>query len=53
MKVGRGPNGWECSVTAVDLTKRGQEIFGSTALVSFCVLPALFHFLSLALVVYY
>lgn len=32
-KVDRSEGGWEISVTAVDLTKRGQEIFGKTALV--------------------
>lgn len=32
-KVGRSVKGWEVSVTAVDLTKKGQEIFGKTALV--------------------
>lgn len=35
MKVGRSEGGWEVSVTAMDLTKRGQEIFGRTSLVSF------------------
>lgn len=33
VKVGRSPGGWEASVTAIDLTKRGQEIFGRPALV--------------------
>lgn len=34
VKVARSEDGgWETSVTAVDLTKRGQEIFGKTALV--------------------
>ena len=33
-KVDRSDKGWETSVTAIDLTKRGQEIFGKTALVS-------------------
>jgi len=34
VKVARSGDGsWETSVTAVDLTKRGQEIFGKTALV--------------------
>jgi len=33
--VGRSDGGWEVSVTAVDLTKKGQEIFGKTAIVSF------------------
>ena len=33
-KVDRSDKGWEVSVTAIDLTKRGQEIFGKTALVS-------------------
>ncbi|KAH6676519.1 class I glutamine amidotransferase-like protein [Halenospora varia] len=32
MKVGRSDKGWEISVTALDLTKKGQEIFGKTAL---------------------
>lgn len=32
VKVARG-EGWEVSVTALDLTKRGQEIFGRTSLV--------------------
>jgi hypothetical protein len=34
VKVGRKE--WEVSVTALDLTKRGQEIFGQNALVRFC-----------------
>jgi hypothetical protein len=33
-KVDRSDKGWEVSVTPIDLTKRGQEIFGKTALVS-------------------
>lgn len=34
VKVARSGDGsWETSVTAVDLTKRGQEIFGKNALV--------------------
>ena len=33
-KVGRCNKGWEVSVTAIDLTKKGQEIFGKTSLVS-------------------
>jgi hypothetical protein len=33
VKVGRSAGGWEVSVTAIDLTKRGQEIFGRPALV--------------------
>jgi GMP synthase-like glutamine amidotransferase len=33
-KVDRSDKGWETSVTAINLTKRGQEIFGKTALVS-------------------
>jgi len=33
-KVARSDRGWEVSVTAMDLTKKGQEIFGKTALVS-------------------
>ena len=32
-KVDRSDKGWETSVTAIDLTERGQEIFGKTALV--------------------
>ena len=32
-KVARSDKGWETSVTAVDLTKRGQEMFEKTALV--------------------
>jgi hypothetical protein len=31
--VGRSEKGWEASVTAIDLTKRGQEIFGQPSLV--------------------
>jgi len=41
VKVDRSDKGWETSVTAVDLTKRGQEIFGTTALVSFALSLAL------------
>lgn len=37
-KVGRSPGGWEASVTAVDLTKRGQEIFGRPAIVRLSLL---------------
>jgi Glutamine amidotransferase class-I len=33
VKVGRNPGGWEASVTAIEITKRGQEIFGRPALV--------------------
>jgi GMP synthase-like glutamine amidotransferase len=33
-RLGRNARGWEASVTAVDLTKRGQEIFGQSSLVS-------------------
>ena len=33
-RVGMSDKGWETSVTAIDLTKRGQEIFGRPALVS-------------------
>jgi GMP synthase-like glutamine amidotransferase len=33
VKVGLSPGGWEASVIAIDLTKRGQEIFGRPALV--------------------
>ena len=36
-KVDRSDKGWEASVTAIDLTKKGQEIFEKTALV--CSLP--------------
>jgi GMP synthase-like glutamine amidotransferase len=32
-KIGRSPGGWEVSVTAVDLTKPGQELFGRPRLV--------------------
>lgn len=31
-KVGRCQEGWEVSVTAIDLTKKGQEIFGRPSL---------------------
>lgn len=31
-KVDRSDKGWEASVTAIDLTKKGQEIFGRPAL---------------------
>lgn len=34
VKVARNDKGWEISVTAIDLTKRGQEIFETNALVS-------------------
>jgi len=37
-RVGRSEKGWETSVTAIDLTKRGQEIFGKTTLVSLFLL---------------
>jgi GMP synthase-like glutamine amidotransferase len=33
MKVGRSDNGWEVSVTDVDLTEKGKEIFGKKDLV--------------------
>jgi len=33
VRVGRSEKGWEASVTAIDLTKRGQEIFGQPSLV--------------------
>jgi GMP synthase-like glutamine amidotransferase len=33
VKVDRSDKGWETSVVAVDLTKRGQEIFGRSSLV--------------------
>jgi len=32
VQVGRSDAGWEASVTAIDLTKKGQEIFGRPAL---------------------
>lgn len=32
-KVGRSDKGWEVSVSPVDLTRRGQEIFGRASLV--------------------
>ncbi|TVY52836.1 putative glutamine amidotransferase-like protein [Lachnellula cervina] len=32
VKVLRSEEGWEASITAIDLTKRGQEIFGRPAL---------------------
>jgi hypothetical protein len=35
-RVDRNPGGWEVSVVAVDLTKRGQELFGRPALVCSC-----------------
>ena len=38
--VGRSDKGWETSVTAIDLTKRGQEIFGKTTLVSNSFIPS-------------
>ena len=38
--VGRSDKGWETSVTAIDLTKRGQEIFGKTSLVSISFIPS-------------
>ncbi|KAH8596106.1 class I glutamine amidotransferase-like protein [Bisporella sp. PMI_857] len=31
-KVGRSDNGWEISVTAIDLTAKGQELFGQNSL---------------------
>lgn len=34
-KVGLSDKGWETSVTAIDLTKKGQELFGKTALAIF------------------
>ena len=33
VKVGRSDQGWEVAVTDVDLTKRGQELFGKPSLV--------------------
>jgi GMP synthase-like glutamine amidotransferase len=33
VKVARSDGGWETSVIAIDLTKKGQEIFGKSALV--------------------
>lgn len=35
VQVDRSEKGWETSVTAIDLTKRGQEIFGQASLVRF------------------
>src|SRR5450432_638911 len=32
VRVGRSPGGWEASVTAIDLTKKGQEVFGRSAI---------------------
>lgn len=37
-KVDRSDKGWEVSVTAIDLTKRGQELFGRPSLV--CAITA-------------
>jgi hypothetical protein len=42
-KVDRSDKGWEISVTAIDLTKKGQEIFGKTALVNFYLIPFYFE----------
>ena len=33
-RVGRSDKGWEVGVTPIELTKRGQEIFGKSTLVS-------------------
>jgi hypothetical protein len=33
VRLGRNEKGWEASVHAVDLTKKGQEIFGQNSLV--------------------
>jgi GMP synthase-like glutamine amidotransferase len=38
VRLGRNEKGWEASVTAIDLTKRGQEIFGQNSLV-ICLIP--------------
>ena len=38
-KVARSDKGWEISVTAMDLTKKGQELFGRTSLVCISSLP--------------
>ena len=43
-KVGRSDKGWETSVTAIDLTKKGQEIFGKTALVCYSSLSLAYAF---------
>ena len=39
-KVGRSDKGWETSVTAIDLTRKGQKIFGKTSLVSIPFTPS-------------
>lgn len=33
-KLGRNERGWEASVVAIDLTKKGQEVFGQNSLVN-------------------
>jgi hypothetical protein len=33
-KVGRSDKGWETSVTTIELTEKGQEVFGKSSLVS-------------------
>lgn len=38
-RVGRSDKGWEASVTEIDLTKKGQEIFGKNSLVSISFTP--------------
>ena len=32
-KVARSPGGWEVSVSNIDLTEKGREIFGSSSIV--------------------
>ena len=39
-KVGRSDKGWEISVMSLDLTTKGQEIFGKTALVRYSSPPS-------------
>jgi hypothetical protein len=41
-KVGRSDKGWETSVTPIDLTTRGQEIFGKKDLVSILFKPFIY-----------
>jgi hypothetical protein len=38
-RVGRSDKGWETSVTAINLTRKGQEIFGKSTLVSISFIP--------------
>jgi len=49
-RVGRSDKGWEVGVTPMKLTKRGQEIFGQSTLVStYLVLSSLYWLPSLIL----